>query len=159
MCVSGYRHHLKKHLFILFFFCCLGSQWWRVGHRCVLLWPTVSLVVVGGLSCSAVCGILFPGSGIETGSPSRDPLQGGFLTTGPPGKSCRHHSELKAKAENKDYRKKKYNDYRKRNRPTVESDLFFPLTQLKKVSFHSNLKERQCQRMFKLPYNCAHFTY
>ena len=24
--------------------------------------------------------------------------------------------------------------------------------------FHSNLKERQCQRMFKLPYNCTHFT-
>ena len=29
---------------------------------------------------------------------------------------------------------------------------------LEKVSFHSNLKERQCQRMFKLPYNCTHFT-
>ena len=26
-------------------------------------------------------------------------------------------------------------------------------------SFHSNSKERQCQRMFKLLYNCAHFTY
>ena len=25
-----------------------------------------------------------------------------------------------------------------------------------KVSFHSNSKERQCQRMFKLPYNCTH---
>ena len=25
------------------------------------------------------------------------------------------------------------------------------------VSFHSNPKERQCQRMFK-PYNCTHFT-
>ena len=25
-----------------------------------------------------------------------------------------------------------------------------------KVSFHFNTKERQCQRMFKLPYNCAH---
>ena len=24
---------------------------------------------------------------------------------------------------------------------------------LEKVSFHSNPKERQCQRMFKLPYN------
>ena len=29
---------------------------------------------------------------------------------------------------------------------------------LKKVSFHSNPKERQCQRLFKLPYNCAHLT-
>ena len=27
-----------------------------------------------------------------------------------------------------------------------------------KVSFHSNPKERQCQRMFKLPYNCTHLT-
>ena len=24
--------------------------------------------------------------------------------------------------------------------------------------FHSNLKERQCQRMFKPPHNCTHFT-
>ena len=29
---------------------------------------------------------------------------------------------------------------------------------LEKVSFHSSLKERQCQRMFKLPHNCTHFT-
>ena len=28
-----------------------------------------------------------------------------------------------------------------------------------KVSFHSNPKERQCQRMFKLPYNCNHLTH
>ena len=27
-----------------------------------------------------------------------------------------------------------------------------------KVSFHSNPKEGQCQRMFKLPYNYTHFT-
>ena len=31
-------------------------------------------------------------------------------------------------------------------------------TGLEKVSFHSNPKERQCQKMFQLPYNCAHFT-
>ena len=31
-------------------------------------------------------------------------------------------------------------------------------TGLKKVSFHSNSKERQCQRMFKLPHNCTHLT-
>ena len=30
-------------------------------------------------------------------------------------------------------------------------------TGLEKVSFHSNPKEGQCQRMFKLPQNCAHF--
>ena len=28
----------------------------------------------------------------------------------------------------------------------------------KRVSFHSNPKERQCQRMLKLPYNCTHLT-
>ena len=27
-----------------------------------------------------------------------------------------------------------------------------------KVSFPSNPKEKQCQRMFKLPHNCTHFT-
>ena len=31
-------------------------------------------------------------------------------------------------------------------------------TGLEKVSFHSNPKEKQCQRMFKLPYNGTHFT-
>ena len=31
-------------------------------------------------------------------------------------------------------------------------------TGLEKVSFHSNPKERQCQRMFKLPHNCIHLT-
>ena len=30
---------------------------------------------------------------------------------------------------------------------------------LEKVSFHSTSKEGQCQRMFKLPYNCADFTH
>ena len=31
-------------------------------------------------------------------------------------------------------------------------------TGLEKVSFHSNTKERQCQRMFKLLQNCTHLT-
>ena len=31
-------------------------------------------------------------------------------------------------------------------------------TGLGKVSFHSNPEEMQCQRMFKLPHNCTHFT-
>ena len=31
-------------------------------------------------------------------------------------------------------------------------------TGLEKVSFHSNPKERQCQRMFKLLHNCTHFS-
>ena len=29
---------------------------------------------------------------------------------------------------------------------------------LEKVSFHSNPKERQCQRMLKLPHNCTYLT-
>ena len=29
-------------------------------------------------------------------------------------------------------------------------------TGLEKVSFHSNPKERQCQRMLELPHNCTH---
>ena len=31
-------------------------------------------------------------------------------------------------------------------------------TGLEKVSFHSNPKEMQCQRMFKLPHSCTHLT-
>ena len=31
-------------------------------------------------------------------------------------------------------------------------------TGLEKVSFHSNLKERQCQRTLKLLHNCTHCT-
>jgi len=32
------------------------------------------------------------------------------------------------------------------------------VTGLGKQSFHSNPKERQCQRMRKLPHNCTHLT-
>ena len=32
-------------------------------------------------------------------------------------------------------------------------------TGLEKVSFHSNPKEGQCQRMFKLSHNCTHLTF
>ena len=32
-------------------------------------------------------------------------------------------------------------------------------TGLEKVRFHSNPKERQCQRMFKLPQNCIRLTH
>ena len=31
-------------------------------------------------------------------------------------------------------------------------------TGLEKVSFNSNPKERQCQRMLKLPHNCTHLN-
>ena len=32
-------------------------------------------------------------------------------------------------------------------------------TRLEKVSFHSNPKEKQSQRMLKLLHNCTHFTH
>ena len=32
-------------------------------------------------------------------------------------------------------------------------------TGLEKVSFHFNPKEKQCQRMLKLPHNCTHLTH
>ena len=31
-------------------------------------------------------------------------------------------------------------------------------TRLEKISIHSNPKERQCQRMLRLPHNCTHLT-
>ena len=31
-------------------------------------------------------------------------------------------------------------------------------TELEKISFHSNPKERQCERRFKLSHNCTHLT-
>ena len=34
----------------------------------------------------------------------------------------------------------------------------WPQTGLEKVSFHSNPKERLCQRMLKLPHSCTHLT-
>ena len=43
------------------------------------------------------------------------------------------------------------------NRPFSREDLQMA-TGLEKVSFHANPKERQCQRMLKLPHNCTHLT-
>ena len=43
-----------------------------------------SVVAACGLSCPTACGILVPQPGIE---PASRALEGGFLTTGPPGKS------------------------------------------------------------------------
>ena len=31
-------------------------------------------------------------------------------------------------------------------------------TGVEEISFHSSPKEKQCQRMFKLPHNCTHLT-
>ena len=57
----------------------LSSGVWALKH---MHWGSV--VVACGLSCPAACGILVPRPGIEPASPA---LEGGFLTTGPPGKS------------------------------------------------------------------------
>ena len=50
---------------------------WGLGHA-------GSVVVSHGFSCPVACGILVPQPGIKPTSP---PLEGKFLTTGPPGKS------------------------------------------------------------------------
>ena len=52
------------------------------------LHPTGSFVVAHRISCSAARRILLSWPGIEPMSPT---LQGRFLTTGPPGKSHKHH--------------------------------------------------------------------
>ena len=46
-----------------------------------------SVVAARGFSCPAACGILVLRQGIEPASPA---WEGGFLTTGPPGKSLYH---------------------------------------------------------------------
>ena len=54
-------------------------------EKCFLfIWLCQVLVVVHGLSSLVACGIFAPRSGIKPRSPA---LQGGLLTTGPPGKS------------------------------------------------------------------------
>ena len=42
---------------------------------------------------------------------------------------------------------------------SVNSEISPVAIELEKVSLHSNPKERQCQTVFELPYNCIHFTY
>ena len=54
------------------------------GTRALSLRRTSSIVVVCGLSCPTACRILVPPPGIEPTFPA---LEGGFFTTGPPGKS------------------------------------------------------------------------
>ena len=54
-----------------------------------------SSAMVCGLSCLEECGILATQSGSEPTSPA---LEGGFLTTGPPGKSLEATSFIERKA-------------------------------------------------------------
>ena len=46
-----------------------------------------SVFVACSLSCPAACGILVPRPGLGPASPA---LEGGYLATGPPGKSLMH---------------------------------------------------------------------
>ena len=100
----GLRRPISWHTCTLFFFniClfgCTGSYCSMWDLHCVMqdlsLQRSGSLVVASGLRahrlswgtwlcCSMACRILFPWPGIELASSA---LQGGFLTTGPPGKS------------------------------------------------------------------------
>ena len=70
---SFFLNILFIYLFIYLFICLF-----------IYFWLCRVLVVACGLSCSVACGILVPWLGIEPASPA---LKGGFLTTGPPGKS------------------------------------------------------------------------
>ena len=62
----------------------LGCSTWDL--HCIIgdlsFWGMNCLVVAYGLSCSVACRILVPQLGIKPASPV---LQGGFLTTRPPG--------------------------------------------------------------------------
>ena len=66
---------------IFYLFGCVGSQLRPEGFS---LYHAGSFVVACGFSCSGVCGILATRSGTKPQSPA---LQGGCLTSGPPGKS------------------------------------------------------------------------
>ena len=68
---------------------CSLQQLWHAGSVVVArrLQSTGSVVVAHGPRCSVACGVWdFPGPGLEPVSPA---LAGGFLTTVPPGKSCK----------------------------------------------------------------------
>ena len=62
----------------------LAASGLSCGMRDLWLWCVGFLIVVCRLSCLAANGVLLSWPGIEPGSPA---LQGGFLTTGLPGKS------------------------------------------------------------------------
>ena len=76
----------KKVSFFFFFFWGLVHQWLFFFFDCArcLMRPELSLVVVRGLSCPLACGVLVPQPGVK---PMSFASRGGFLATGPPGKS------------------------------------------------------------------------
>ena len=78
---------IKKTPYIYLF---IWQRWVLVGHRGSWWWPSLELwhadavATAPRLSGPKACGILVPRPGIE---PTSFALEGGFLTTGPPGKS------------------------------------------------------------------------
>ena len=59
---------------------------WFCWFICVFIWVHWVSVMALWLRCPAACGTLVPWQGIEPGTSA---LEGGFLITEPPGKSCR----------------------------------------------------------------------
>ena len=74
-------HFIYLFIFIYLFLAASGLS---CGMWDLLLQRTGSVVAVLGPSCPTVYGILVPQPGLEPVSPA---LEGGFSTTGPPGKS------------------------------------------------------------------------
>ena len=88
--VSASDRKLLNTLPSFFFF--LAASVFSCSKGSLLQLVNFSLVVTPGLSCPSACGILVPQPGIE---PASSALQGGFLTTGSPGKS-QHRFPLEA---------------------------------------------------------------
>ena len=87
------NHSFKKMYLFIYLFGCIGSQLQHEGSSLrlvgLLMWGTDSLAVAYGLICSESGGVLVPQPGIQVTFPA---LQGGYFTTGPPGKSPSNHS-------------------------------------------------------------------
>ena len=72
-----------------------------------------------------------------------------------------------ARRDKKTFLRDQYKEIEENSGMGMSRDLFkkirdskgtFHTKKLAKVSFHSNPKERQCQRMLKLLHNCTHLT-
>ena len=80
LCWSFLRHSGFLQLWHKGLCCC---REWALEHMDSVIAALSSLVVVCVFTCPMACGILVPRPGIE---PVSSALEGGFLTTGPPGK-------------------------------------------------------------------------
>ena len=92
--VSLQLWHVGFSLVVVCRFSLSSCGTWAPGHVGSVVCGTwdlslSSVVVARRLSCPTACGILVPQPGIEPTSPA---LDGGFFTTGPPGKSQRAYN-------------------------------------------------------------------